>query len=192
MTTELLNPARDGGNRSTEFNKLMEETYRKVYDMAYRLSGSRSDAEDLTQEAYYRAYRSFGSYEGGRPFENWIFRIVTRVFLDLLRTRRRRVKVVSYDEPVVPRGDEPLSFEFADTRPNPEAQLMSVVFREDLCTALASLTESQRSLLWQADIDEQPYEEIARGLDTPVGTVRSRLHRTHKLMRSGLERARRK
>ena len=77
------------------FNELMDATYKKVYNMAYRLSGSRADAEDLTQEAFFRAYRSFRDYEGDRPFENWIFRIVTRLFLDLLRTRRRRVKSVS-------------------------------------------------------------------------------------------------
>src|SRR4051812_24216946 len=79
------------------FNDLMAESYKKVYNMAYRLSGNRNDAEDLSQEAFYRAYRSFGDYEGDRPFENWIFRIVTRLFLDLLRNRRRRVKTVSYD-----------------------------------------------------------------------------------------------
>ena len=72
----------------SRFNDLMEATYRKVYNMAYRLSGNRSDAEDLTQEAYFRAYRSFHDFEGDRPFENWIFRIVTRLFLDLVRSRR--------------------------------------------------------------------------------------------------------
>jgi len=189
MATEQLNSARDGGSRSIEFNKLMERSYRKVSDMAYRLSGSRSDAEDLTQEAYFRAYRSFGRYERGRSFENWIFRIVTRVFLDFLRTRRRRVKTVSYDESVEKGGGELQSFEFADTRPSPEAQLMAGVLSEGLGNALASLNESQRRLLWQADIDEQRYDDIATELGTPVGTVRSRLHRTHKLMRLGLERA---
>src|SRR5512140_1365905 len=88
------------------FNDLMEATYRKVYNMAYRLCGSRADAEDLTQEAYYRAYRSFQDYEGDRPFENWIYRIVTRLFLDLLRSRRRRVKVVSYDAPLSTHGGD--------------------------------------------------------------------------------------
>src|SRR5687768_10473305 len=83
----------------TRFNELMNESYRKVYNMAYRLAGNRADAEDLTQEAFYRAYRSFADYEGDRPFENWIFRIVTRLFLDLLRNRRRRIKAVSYDAP---------------------------------------------------------------------------------------------
>src|SRR5436189_4834389 len=88
------------------FSNLMQETYRKVYNMAFRLAGNRTDAEDLTQEAFYRAYRSFGDYEGDRPFENWIFRIVTRLFLDLLRNRRRRVKVVSYDTPLQSPGGE--------------------------------------------------------------------------------------
>src|SRR5579864_6145517 len=95
----------------TRFNELMESTYKKVFNMAYRLAGNRPDAEDLTQEAFYRAYRSFPDYEGDKPFENWIFRIVTRLFLDMLRTRRRRVKAVSYDSPLAnSAGDENLFF----------------------------------------------------------------------------------
>src|SRR5215831_7407171 len=96
----------------TRFSELMEFSYKKVFNMAYRLSGNRPDAEDLTQEAFYRAYRSFSDYEGDRPFENWIFRIVTRLYLDLLRNRRRRVKTVSYDNPLQREGgDENLYFE---------------------------------------------------------------------------------
>src|SRR5471030_983103 len=97
MTAIALNQEITDGTRSSRYNGLMEATYRKVYNMAYRLTGIRADAEDLTQEAYYRAFRSFEDYEGDRPFENWIFRIVTRLFLDMLRSRRRRVKAVSFD-----------------------------------------------------------------------------------------------
>src|SRR5579862_2641074 len=127
MTDEPQRQEHDRADQSSEFNRLMEGSYRKVYDMAYRLSGNRSDAEDLTQEAFFRAYRSFGSYEGGRPFENWIFRIVTHLFLDLLRTRRRRVEAVSYDEPVSHRGERPLYVDLADSRPGPQEQLMAGV-----------------------------------------------------------------
>ena len=73
MSTFVMTAAEE-----TRFNELMKASYRKVFNMAYRLSGTRPDAEDLTQEAYYRAYRSFEDYEGDRPFENWIFRIVTK------------------------------------------------------------------------------------------------------------------
>lgn len=171
------------------FNALMEETYRKVFNMAYRLVGNRSDAEDLTQEAFYRAYRSFGDYEGDRPFENWIFRIVTRLFLDLLRNRRRRVKAVSYDSPLQKDGaDDNLFFDMPDDKPNPEEVMLSGSMNENLQRVLNSLSAEQRLLVTLADIEGVPYKDIAEMLDKPVGTIRSRLHRTHKLMRQRLER----
>ena len=175
-----------------QFNELMEATYRKVYNMAYRLSGNRSDAEDLTQDAFYRAYRSFRDYEGDRPFENWIFRIVTRLFLDLLRTRRRRIKAVSYDTPLnTSGGDDNLFFEMPDDAPTPEQEMLSGTFSEDLQKAMNSLSPEQRLLVTLADIEGVPYKDIAEMMDKPVGTIRSRLHRTHKLIRSRLEQIRR-
>src|SRR4051812_10107603 len=170
------------------FNGLMDATYRKVFNMAYRLAGNRPDAEDLTQEAFYRAYRSFSDYEGDRPFENWIFRIVTRLFLDLLRNRRRRVKAVSYDTPLQNQsGDDALYFDMPDRAPNPEQRMIEHSFSEDLQKAMNSLSPEQRLLIPLADVEGLPYKEIADMLDKPVGTIRSRLHRTHKLLRSRLE-----
>lgn len=171
------------------FAELMEQSYRKVYNMAYRLVGNRPDAEDLTQEAFFRAYRSFEDYEGDRPFENWIFRIVTRLFLDLLRNRRRRVRAVSYDTPLQREGgEENLYFEMPDERPNPEQELMRGSMSENVQRTLNSLSAEQRLLVTLADIEGLPYKDIAEMLDRPVGTIRSRLHRTHKLMRNRLER----
>src|SRR5277367_2234178 len=136
-----INAYQLNGHDQTRFNDLMEDTYKKVFNMAYRLSGSRSDAEDLTQEAFFRAYRSFSDYEGDRPFENWIFRIVTRLFLDLLRNRRRRVKAVSYDTPLTNgSGDENLYFEMPDNGSNPEQKVMETSFSEDLQKALNGLS----------------------------------------------------
>lgn len=180
-------------HEEARFNELLDETYKKVYNMAYRLSGSRADAEDLTQEAFYRAYRSFRDYEGDKPFENWIFRIVTRLFLDLLRNRRRRVKAVSYDAPLQREGgDDSLYFDMADDSPNAEQELMSSALSEEMQFALDSLTPEQKTLIILADVENVPYKDIAEMLDKPVGTIRSRLHRTHKLIRHRLEQARRK
>jgi len=170
------------------FNELMRRTYRKVYNMAYRLSGNRADAEDLTQEAYFRAYRSFDTYEASKPFENWIFRIVTRLFLDLLRYRRRRVQTVSYDAPLQADGvDEQVYLDSADERDNPEETLIRSSLSEAMQRALLSLSPQQRLLVVLADIEGIPYQDIAEMLDTPVGTIRSRLHRIHKTLRSRLE-----
>jgi RNA polymerase sigma-70 factor (ECF subfamily) len=169
----------------------MEATYRKVFNMAFRLAGNRTDAEDLTQEAFFRAYRSFSDYEGDRPFENWIFRIVTRLFLDLLRSRRRRVKAVSYDTPLQSSGDENLFFDMPDDSPNPEQFMLEGSFSEDLQKAMNSLSAEQRLLVTLADVEGVPYKDIADMMGKPVGTIRSRLHRTHKLIRSRLEQLKR-
>jgi RNA polymerase sigma-70 factor (ECF subfamily) len=170
------------------FNELMQQSYKKVFNMAFRLAGNRPDAEDLTQEAFFRAYRSFADFEGDRPFENWIFRIVTRLFLDLLRSRNRRVKPVSFDTPLSRDvGDDNLYFDMADARPNPEQQTIESSLEEGLQKTLDSLTPEQRLLVTLADIEQIPYKEIAEILNKPVGTIRSRLHRTHKLIRARLE-----
>lgn len=174
-------------SRQERFNELMESTYRKVYNMAFRLAGNRSDAEDLTQEAYYRAYRSFDDYEGDKPFENWIFRIVTRLFLDLLRSRRRRVHTVSYDAPLPTSGDDTVHFDMADGSPTADQQMVNGAMSEDLQAVLNSLSQEQRTLVLLADVEGLPYKEISEMMGKPVGTIRSRLHRTHKLMRQRLE-----
>lgn len=173
------------------FNELMQESYKKVFSMAFRLAGNRPDAEDLTQEAFFRAYRSFADFEGDRPFENWIFRIVTRLFLDLLRSRNRRIKPVSFDTPLSRDvGGDSLFFDMADSRPNPEQQTLDASLEEGLQKTLDSLTPEQRLLVTLADIEQIPYKEIAVLMNKPVGTIRSRLHRTHKLIRTRLEKLR--
>lgn len=156
--------------------------------MAYRLSGNAADAEDLTQEAFYRAYRSFDSYEGDKPFENWILRIVTRLFLDLLRHRRRRVQTVSYDAPLQKEGgEEDLFFEKAASEASPESALLDHTLGEEMEAALMSLPAEQRLVVMLADVEAMPYKDIAEILGAPIGTIRSRLHRTHKALRRKLE-----
>ena len=92
----------ENGTDHNEFEKLVERTQRQAYNVAYRLTGNRDDAEDLTQEAYLRAYRSFGTYNRQLPFEGWFFRILSNLFIDLLR-RRPKQKPLSLDHPM---GDE--------------------------------------------------------------------------------------
>lgn len=175
----------------SRFKELAEASYKKVFNLAYRLAGNRSDAEDLTQEAFYRAYRKFDSFEGDKPFENWIFRIVTRLFLDLRRSRSRRVQTYSYDAPIRSDAhDDGVTFDSADDRPNPEEALMDSTLSPEMEMGLSKLPAEQRQLIWMADVEGIPYNEIAVAIKAPVGTVRSRLHRAHKHLRKIIEQIR--
>lgn len=185
MNTTAIQQMNEGA-----FDEQMRSSYRKVYNLAFRLAGNRSDAEDLCQEAFYRAYRSFDQYQGDKPFENWIFRIVTRLFLDMVRNRKRRIQAVSYDAPV--RADSvenELLIQTADDAPTPEEILMNNNFSEQLMAGLDSLRPDQKTLIMLADVEMLPYNDIADIMQIPVGTVRSRLHRTHRKLRAHMEAA---
>lgn len=178
-------------DQRARFDELMGHSRKKVFNLAYRLAGNRTDAEDIAQEAYFRAYRGFESYEGDRPFENWIFRIVTRLYLDLKRQRKRRVLTVSYDAPLQPDGtSDTVYFDKADDSKTPEDVLLAKSMSEDLERSLEYLSPEQRKLVWMADVEGIPYKEIAEKIDAPVGTVRSRLHRAHKQIKAFLESSR--
>jgi len=170
----------------TDFQKLMSRTQKQAYNMAYRLTGNRDDAEDLTQEAYLRAYRSFATYNRQLPFESWFFRILSNLFIDTLR-RRPKQKPLSLDQPVSEdESDDNLMFQIADETANPEKNLMESVMDEKLQTALAALPEPFRVAVLLCDVEGKSYEEIADIMNSSIGTVRSRIHRGRSLLREAM------
>ncbi|MFA5884863.1 MAG: sigma-70 family RNA polymerase sigma factor [Acidimicrobiia bacterium] len=146
---------------------------RFMYTVAYRLAGNDEDAQDLVQEALIRVKRGLERYEPG-SLEGWLARIVTNVFLDEVRRRRRRPTDALPDDPerVLP--------------PSPGADEVSTQLSDDIQTALAALPEEFRVPVVLCDVADQSYEQIAAALGVPVGTVRSRLHRGRRLLRSML------
>jgi RNA polymerase sigma-70 factor (ECF subfamily) len=174
--------AATGGDHA-EFEKLVERTQRQAYNIAYRMTGNRDDAEDLTQEAYLRAYRSFSTYNRQLPFESWFFRILSNLFIDLMR-RRPKQKPLSLDQPM---GDEEseenLLLQIPDEEANPERNLMDSVMDERLQTALATLPEAFRAAVLLCDVEGKTYEEIAQIMGSSIGTVRSRIHRGRTMLR---------
>lgn len=182
METGAVQAAVNGGDHA-EFEKLVERTQRQAYNIAYRMTGNRDDAEDLTQEAYLRAYRSFGTYNRQLPFEGWFFRILSNLFIDLMR-RRPKQKPLSLDQPM---GDEEsednLLLQIPDDQSNPERNLMDQVMDERLQAALAALPEAFRSAVLLCDVEGKTYEEIAQVMGSSIGTVRSRIHRGRTMLR---------
>lgn len=170
-------------NDSKEFDALVERYHRQAYNIAYRLTGNHSDAEDLTQESFLRAYRFFDKYRRDMPFENWLYRIMSRVFIDELR-KKPKFRTTSIDQPLsFGDGGSEVTLEIPDFESNPEHNLLVDALEEPLQNALDSLPAEFRTAVILADIEGLSYEEIAEVMHCSLGTVRSRLHRGRKLLR---------
>lgn len=174
-------------NDTSEFDRLVHRCHRQAYNVAYRLTGNQADAEDLTQESFLRAYRFFDRYNRDMPFENWLYRIMSRVFIDELR-KRPKIKTQSLDSPLNTSlsGDADILLEIPDFVSNPEQMMLSESLEEYLQTALNSLPQEFRIAVILADIEGLSYEEIADSMNCSLGTVRSRLHRGRKLLRHNI------
>lgn len=170
-------------NDSKEFDALVARYHRQAYNIAYRLTGNQADAEDLTQESFLRAYRFFDRYRRDMPFENWLYRIMSRVFIDELR-KKPKFRTTSIDQPLsLGDGGSEVTLEIPDFEANPEHRLIVDALEEPLQTALDSLPAEFRTAVVLADIEGMSYEEIAEVMHCSLGTVRSRLHRGRKLLR---------
>lgn len=149
----------------------------RVYRLAYRLSGNKHDAEDLTQEVFIRVFRSLANYTPG-TFEGWLHRITTNLFLDMVR-RRARIRF----EGLAENADERL----AGREPSPDQRYDDRHFDADIQSALDALPAEFRAPVVLCDIEGLSYEEIAATLDVKLGTVRSRIHRGRAQLRRALE-----
>ena len=148
----------------------------RVYRLAYRLTGDKHDAEDLTQEVFVRVFRSLSSYRPG-TFEGWLHRITTNLFLDQAR-RKARIRFDALAED-------------ADSRmpgriPSPDTHVLDGQFDDDVEAALAELPPDFRAAVVLCDIEGLTYEEIADVLGVKLGTVRSRIHRGRSMLRTAL------
>lgn len=146
---------------------------RLLYEVAYRLTGDQDDARDLVQESLLRVRRGLENYRPGY-LEAWLSRIVTNVFLDEVRRRRRR--------PLPTSG--PVSDAVLARLAGPEEPELSLP--RDIQEALISLPVEFRAAIVLCDVAGLAYDQIARVLGVPLGTVRSRVHRGRRLLREAL------
>src|SRR4051812_10124347 len=158
------------------WEQIVREHSGRVYRLAYRLTGNRHDAEDLTQEVFVRVFRSLASYTPG-TFEGWLHRITTNLFLD----QARRKSKIRFDALA----------EDAETRipsrgVTPDVAVLEGLFDDDVETALAALPPDFRAAVVLCDIEGLSYEEIADVLGLKLGTVRSRIHRGRSMLRKAL------
>ncbi|HET9657054.1 MAG TPA: RNA polymerase sigma factor SigE [Kineosporiaceae bacterium] len=159
------------------WEEVVQEHSARVYRLAYRLTGNRHDAEDLTQEVFVRVFRSLSSYTPG-TFEGWLHRITTNLFLDQVR-RKQRIRFDALPEDASDRLP-------GQTELGPERAWEQNNLDHDVQAALDTLPPDFRAAVVLCDIEGLSYEEIAATLDVKLGTVRSRIHRGRAQLRQAL------
>ncbi len=165
------------------FHAMMADTERRAYTMALQLTRNAADAEDLVQDTYVKAWRGFESYTPGRPFLNWLLRIMQRAYLDGRRRDNPIRKAESLNSMVSPTDGEVQELPIADTAPMPDEEVIHDEMKNQLHAALGQLPDVYRSAITMCDLEGLSYHEIADQQGTTIGTVRSRIHRGRRLLR---------
>ena len=171
----------DDHARCPTWDEIVDRHSDRVYRLAYRLTGNRHDAEDLTQEVFVRVFRSLSTYTPG-TFEGWLHRITTNLFLD-------QAPPQAADPLRRPRPTSAPS-RLPSAAPSPDAAYADQTFDDDVERALATLPPDFRAAVVLCDVEGLTYEEIAEILGAKLGTVRSRIHRGRAMLREASPTAR--
>lgn len=166
-----------------DFESLVKTYEKPLYQFAFRLSGNHHEAQDLLQEGLYRAYRSFAKFESGTAFDRWLYQIIHNLYIDHYRKKKNRPVVSSIDEPI-PYLDNDKPIEIPDWKTNPEDEAIRFELGQKIQDGLGELQAEYRAAVVLCDIQGLSYEEIANILHCSIGTVRSRIHRGRKLLRT--------
>jgi RNA polymerase sigma-70 factor (ECF subfamily) len=160
---------------------------RQLYSAAMRMTRNPSDAEDLVQETYLKAYRAYHTFEAGTNLKAWLYRILTNTYINKYRKDSRRPSEVDLgdveDLYLYRRIGSEASAEASRTT---EDRVLDGLVESDIKAAVEALPENFRLPVLLADLESFSYKEIAEILDVPIGTVMSRLHRGRKAMQKAL------
>lgn len=171
-----------------EKHKIFEKEFmphiNSMYNFAFRLTNDEDDANDLVQDTYLKAFRFIGSFEKGTNAKAWLFRILKNSFINDYRKRSKEPNKVDYQEVETYYDSE----EAAGTEQTSDLRVEAVqdMIGDEIATALNALPVDFRTAIILCDIEGFTYEEMAKILDIPIGTVRSRLHRARQLLKDKL------
>ena len=165
--------------QSDRFERLVEANYSSLFGTALRLTRDREDANDLAQEALVRAYEAFDRFDGNN-FKAWLLRILTNLYINRYRQKRRVAGTTSLDD------DDNTIQPVAPAEELPDRQLLDTMLASEVEEALAAIPDVFRLAVVLSDIEGMSYDEIAEVMEVPVGTVRSRIARGRSALRDRL------
>jgi RNA polymerase sigma-70 factor (ECF subfamily) len=179
--TEARRIADDTRERA-RFEEEVLELSDQVYRVARRLVSSREEAEDLVQETYARAFRSWRSYTPGTNLRAWLFRILTNLNIDRGRREQRAPVTQPLEE-----GDYFLYNRLeAESGAEDEERIVERLSQDGIVEALSAVPHDFRDVIVLVDIGDFTYQDAAQILDIPIGTVMSRLHRGRRILKQQL------
>jgi len=174
-----------GGDRDA-FGRLVQRHQRRVYAAALHILGNHSDADDVTQESFVRAYRGLSTFDGRADFSTWLYRITVNTALNALRGGKRGAALSQKSGTEAAHvGGRPESLGTGSSDPAQKAQQSAEVVR--VFDAIADLSPSLRVTLILATVEDLPHKQIAEILEIPEGTVAWRVNEARRLLRQRLE-----
>ena len=177
---KIISQAQQGS--LSAFNQLVMAYQGTAYNVAYRVTGNREAAADACQDAFLKAYKAIKQYKGG-SFKSWLLRIVTNTCYDNLRYQSRRPATSLEDLTENPDDHSP---KLVDRAELPEEHALRGELGEVIQAGINQLPEDQRIVLVLSDVQGLSYQEIAKIIDQPLGTVKSRLSRGRRRLRDFL------
>jgi RNA polymerase sigma-70 factor (ECF subfamily) len=177
---ELIERARRGDQRA--FRSLVEKYQRRVFGLALGILKNPDEARDVSQEAFLKAHRHLGTFQGSASFYTWIYRITVNLCIDLRRKAGR--DHAEFDERLAPRdvGGPAASVSPQRLSFDPQRALHNAELRQRMMAALQELSETHRTVLLLREVEGLSYKEIAESMDCPEGTVMSRLFHARQKM----------
>ncbi|MDX1904894.1 MAG: sigma-70 family RNA polymerase sigma factor [Thermonemataceae bacterium] len=167
------------------FQKEMIPHLESMYNFAFRLTLDEDDAKDLVQDTYLKAFRFINSFEKGTNAKAWLFRILKNSFINDFRKKSKQPSKVDYQEVETFYNSEEFDKEIEATT-DLRSETVQELIGDEVASAINSLDVDFRIAIILCDIEGFTYEEMAKILDIPIGTVRSRLHRARGLLKEKL------
>lgn len=180
---EVIRQQYSDQQKQSIFNQEFMPQINSMYNFAYRLTLDPDDAKDLLQDTYLKAFRFIDSFQQGTNAKAWLFRILKNSFINDYRKKRKEPSKVDYQEVETYYNSEDVDRQIT---PDLRVEALQDMIGDEISTALNSLDVDFRTVIILCDLEGFKYEEMAKILDIPIGTVRSRLHRARNLLKEKL------
>ncbi len=175
--SQIIKRALKGDQKA--FRKLRIKYHDAIYNLIYRMVHDKEEVEDLTQEAFIKAFTSLSSFNDEYAFSTWMYKIATNNSIDHIR--KKKLQTFSIDKPIESK-DSDFSYELPDTSYEPDQEMIADQRKKLLEDAIRSLPPKYRQVILMRHVDDKEYQEIAEELKLPLGTVKAHIFRAREML----------